>query len=202
MADTRKILWLVAALALSLLLMGLLYAQNRHLRLVRDELQSRAFQPYVEMWLPEVWTKTLDGVPIRLGTPPARYQVLYFFAQDCPLCPGSAPAVRALAQRLSRDPSVEMVGVGTGKPDAVRRQAAGYGFRFPVATLSDRRALALFKANSMPLLLVADADGQVRYWHGGAIEDAAALDDALAAMGLAQGNGEPIVIERGAESQD
>lgn len=196
MPDLRKIPWLAIALGLSLVLLALAYRQNRELRQARDELERRALQPYVEMWLPEIWTKTLDGVPIRLGTPPARYQMLYFFGPDCSLCPRSAPAVRALAQRLSRDPRVQMVGVADGKPEDVRRQVAEYGFRFPVATLSDRRALGLFKAHAKPLLLVADAGGQVRFWHGGAIEDGVALDDALAAMGMAEGSGEPIVIDR------
>lgn len=202
MPDIRKIPWLAIALLASLALLAVAYRQNRELRRVRDDLQQRSFQPYVDMWLPEIWTKTVDGSPIRLGTPPARYQVLYFFAPAaCPSCASSAPSVRAMAQRLNRDPRVQMVGVADSDPVAARRYAAEQEFRFPVATLSDHRALALFKANSMPLLLVADAQGQVRYWHGGTIEERV-LDDALAAMGLAIGNGEPIVIERDPQTRD
>ncbi len=193
---TRTTLGLAIALALALASLAFLVWQNRGLRQDRAELERRTTQPYVEMWLPEIWTKTLDGVPIRLGTPPDRYQVLYFFAPDCADCQRSAASARELAQRLNRDPRVQMVGVANGARDAVRRDVARQEFRFPVAVLSDRRALGLFKANALPLLLVADADGLVRFWHVGAIENRAVSDDALAAMGLAEGTGEPIVIDR------
>ena len=195
MPDIRKIPWLAVALLLALGLLGFQYRQNRELRLANADLERRSFVPYVGMWLPEIWTKTLDGVPIRLGTPPAEYQVLYFFAPACAPCRRSASAVREFGQRLNRDPRVQMVGVANGEPGAVRRDVAGQEFRFPIATLSDDRGLGLFKANALPLLIVADADGQVKFWHGGAIENRAPLDDALAAMGMAPGTGEPIVIK-------
>lgn len=202
MPDFRKIPWLAVALLLALVLLGFQYRQNRELRQANDDLEKRAFVPFVGMWLPEIWTKTLDGVPIRLGTPPAEYQVLYFFAPSCAPCRSSASAVRELAQRLNRDPRVQMVGVADGKPDAVRREVAGQELRFPIATLSDDRALGLFKANALPLLIVADADGQVKFWHGGAIENRVPLDDALAVMGMAEGTGEPIVIHPGPKTRD
>ena len=196
MPDFRKIPWLAIALLLMLVLLGFQYRQNRDLRQANADLEKRSFMPYVGMWLPEIWTKTLDGVPIRLGTPPAEYQVLYFFSPSCAPCRGSASAVREFAQRLNRDPRVQMVGVADGKPDAARREATTQEFRFPIALLSDDRALGLFKANTLPLLVVADADGQVKFWHGGAIETRAPLDDALATMGMAPGTGDPILIKR------
>lgn len=197
---SRKIPWSLIALAVSLILLVILAWQNRELRRAQAELQKRAFEPYAGMWLPEIWTKTLDGVPIRIGTAPARYQVLYFFTPTCPFCRRSAPAVRALAQRLSRDPRVQMVGVADAKPDAVRRYAAEQKFRFEIASISDQRVLAQFKANSVPLLIVADAKGQVKFARAGVIEDRIPLDDALAAMGMAAGTGEPIVIDSGPQA--
>ena len=183
MTTARKIPWLPIALLLSLGLVVVLASQNRELRQTQVELQKRAFEPYAGMWMPEITTVALDGSPIRLGTAPARYQVLYFFTPSCPYCRQSAPAIRTLAERLAPESArVQMVGVADGQAEPVRRYAAEQGFRFPIALAPDKRTLALFKANSVPLLIVVDAQGRVAYSHVGVLGGQKALDQVLAAV--------------------
>ena len=183
MTTARKIPWLPIALLLSLGLMVVLAWQNRELRQAQVELQKRAFEPYAGMWMPDVATVALDGSAVRLGTAPARYQVLYFFTPSCPYCRQSAPAIRALAERLApQSAHVQMVGVADGQAEPVRRYAAEQGFRFPIALAPDKRTLALFRANSVPLLVVVDAQGRVAYSHVGVLDVEKELEQVLAAV--------------------
>ncbi|WP_242112187.1 TlpA family protein disulfide reductase [Luteimonas aquatica] len=183
----RKIPWLVLALLAAAALVVVLASQNRDLREQRDMLEKRAFEPYPGMWLPKVPATTLDGAKVELGTAPREFQLLYFFTPTCPYCKQSAPMVRQLAERLAGDADrVQLLGVADGRLDPVQRYVAEHDFDFPVVLLSDRRTLALFKAQSVPLLVVVDARGRVRHSHLGVFDRPEELDAMLKAVAPGQ----------------
>ncbi|WP_226470011.1 TlpA family protein disulfide reductase [Luteimonas panaciterrae] len=179
----RRIPWLLIGLLLSATLVLVLAWQNRELRQQKDALEKRAFEPYVGMWVPEIPAKSLDGAAVVIGTAPKQFQVLYFFTSTCPYCKQSAPLVRKLAEQLASDSTrVQMLGVADGESEAVRRYVNEHGFGFPVTTLSDRRKLALFKAQAVPLLVVVDAQGRVRHSHLGVFDRQDEMDAILKAV--------------------
>jgi hypothetical protein len=57
-----------------------------------------------------------------------------------------------------------------------------HGFDFPVATLTDRRALMLFRARNVPLLMAIDGQGRVRHSRLGVFDTTEQVQDLVAAL--------------------
>ncbi|MEZ0470264.1 TlpA family protein disulfide reductase [Luteimonas salinilitoris] len=180
----RKLPVLPIALLLSLALVAVLAWQNRELRTQRDWLAERATRPYYGMYVPAVPVEGLHGEALTLGGVSGDFQVLYFFTPQCPYCLASAPMVRVLAGRLDDafGERVQMIGVGDAEAGALAGYVREHGFDFPVAAVADRRALMLFRGNSVPLVLVIGADGRVLHSHLGTIDTMDQVGSILAAM--------------------
>lgn len=179
---------LVAALTLGLLLACALVTalawQLRGLRQERRELVERINAPFVGMYVPQVALPALDGQPLVLGRPRAQRQLLYFFSPTCPHCRASLPMLKTLAAQLpaaSRG-GAELIGVASADAAAAQAYAREHGLTFPIAATTEVRTAMLFRAHSVPLLLVIDADGRVRYSRIGVIDEAADLRAVLAAL--------------------
>lgn len=188
----RRIPWLLCGLLISALLVAVLAWQNRGLRSELAILYQRVSEPYPGMWVPDVAARTLDGAPVALGAPSDAPQVLYFFSPTCPYCRQSVPMVKRLAQTLASDaPRARMYAVadaGARKTgvEAIAGHVRDQGFAFPAVALSDRRALGLFRANAVPLVVVIDPGGRVRHAHVGVLSDEGDLEDILNAVRLSQ----------------
>jgi peroxiredoxin len=158
--------------------------QNRALRREVRVLAARSSEPYLGMYLPTVPATSLDGASLVLGAPAGDFQILYFFTPSCGHCEASAATVAALASRLASSgrPRAQVIGLGHGDDGELRTYAAAHGFAFPVAAVSDRRTLALFRAGAVPLVVVVAADGRVHHAHVGRFDSERAIDDVLAAM--------------------
>jgi peroxiredoxin len=169
----------IAAVISACALVLVLGWQNRGLRRAQRELTERADLPYVGMFVPAVTARSVDGSTLTLGTPEDA-QILYFFTPTCPFCQASIPAVVALAERAR---GIDLVGVGTGKTDELRDHARASGFEFPVVELADDRARALYRSRDVPLVLVVDRGGRVRYQHIGELA-AHHVDEILAAAAI------------------
>lgn len=180
----RKLPLLPIALLLSLALVAVLAWQNRELRTQRDWLAERATRPYHGMYVPAVPVEGLRGEALTLGGVSGDFQVLYFFTPQCPYCLASVPMVRALAGRLDDafGDRVQMVGVGDAKAGALVDYVREHRFEFPVAAVSDRRTLMLFRGSSVPLVLVIGADGRVLHSQLGTIDTMDQVGSILAAM--------------------
>jgi thiol-disulfide isomerase/thioredoxin len=155
---------LAAALVAACALVVVLGLQNRRLRAAHAALAERADQPYVGMTVPVMPVRAVNGAPLELGAPHLGAQILYFYTTGCPFCRASIPAVVALAARAGG----ALVGVGAGSADELRAHARASGFAFPVVELDDR-ARKLFRADDVPLVLVVDRAGEVRYRHLGQV---------------------------------
>lgn len=180
----RKLSWPLLGLALTLGLVVLLAWQNRGLREERDWLSDRALNAYVGMYVPKVATADLQGRPVTLGEVPADFQVLYFFTPQCPYCRASSPMIRALAERIRANAKgrIEMIGVGNDGDATVRDYAREQQFDFPIVATQDRRTVMLYRARSVPLVLVIGPDGRVRHSQLGAIDAMDQVGSILAAM--------------------
>lgn len=174
----------VLAAIVATCLVALLAWQNRDLRRTQGELEKRVREPYPGMFVPQVATLAIDGAPLDVGAPAADFQVLYFFMPDCPYCAASAASIRALSERLARETggSVPLIGVGNAAVDELLGYARGQRFGFPIASITEQRTLALFRASIVPLVLVVDRNGRVHHATVGTFDSEAKIDLVLAAV--------------------
>jgi peroxiredoxin len=105
--------------------------------------------------------------------------VRFFTDPGCPFCGATAPALNELDHEF-RDRGLVVIGFYTPKPrprpvevEDVRRAAASYGFRFPVAVDDEWKALRKLWLDRSPgagwtsASLLIDRDGVVRHVHPG-----------------------------------
>lgn len=179
---------LVAALTLGLLLSCALVTalawQLRTLRQERRDLVERVNDPFIGMYVPQVALSGLDGQPVMLGRPRADYQLLYFFSTTCPHCRASLPMLKTIAAQVPTASAgrAELIGVASASTADAQAYAREHGLRFPIAATTDVRTAMLFRAHSVPLLLVIGADGRVRYSRIGVIDEPQDLRAVLAAL--------------------
>lgn len=168
----------LAALAVAAALVVVLARQNRGLRAERAELLDRATVAYAGMWVPAVPARAVGGAALRLGEPgPGEAQVLYFFTTTCRYCKASVPALKKLAARLGGP--VRMIGVSDEPAEATRRYVQAHGLPFPAASVPERRVIGLFRARTVPLITVVNAEGRATYTRYGTLESAAAIDSVV-----------------------
>jgi peroxiredoxin len=154
----------IALLAASALVV-VLGLQNRGLREDRDRLTDRAAYAYAGMYVPVVDAPRIDGGRLALGAPAGDLQVVFFFDETCPYCLRSAPTVVDVATTLQREfgERAAMIGVCQCSPEQARAYTRAHGFTFPVVTVNAQRALALYRARGVPMLLAIDREGRVRH---------------------------------------
>lgn len=176
---STRLLWLLLLVASSLVaLLGYQLSQTRTLLVLAYESASR---PQVGSWLPTVPLVALDERRVTLARP-GTTQVLYFFTPDCPYCQATAPKIRDLYERLTREHgALEFLGVGGGDADALSADARKHGLGFPIVRLTPKLA-DLLGSRQVPLLVALAPDGQVRYSKVGVFvnkDDATSLMAAL-----------------------
>lgn len=170
----------LAALAVAAALVAVLAGQNRSLRAEQMALLDRATVAYPGMWVPSVDATAVDGAALHLGAPArGEAQVLYFFTATCPYCAASVPALKQVAARL--DARVRMIGVSDEPAETTRRYAQAHGLPFPAASVPGRRVVGLFRARTVPLITVVNAEGRATYTRYGALRGAAAIDSVVSA---------------------
>ena len=157
------LLWTVMLSAM--VLVALLGWQNRELRGDRDWLLDRVNYAYPGMYVPLVDARTSDGTQIVLGRPEAERQVLFFFNHTCPYCLSSAPIVAdaARALRVEFGDRIAMLGVCVCTETQAGEYARRHDFDFPIITMREERNLALYRARTVPLLMIIDREGRVRH---------------------------------------
>lgn len=114
--------------------------------------------------LPHVKGRALSGEFIEPTTLQRRPMVVKFFAEYCAPCTRTLPETERLCREF---PNVRCLGISEdGSAIVAARVADRYQLSFPV--LHDRGQLlrGRFRATELPLTVVADRDGIVR-WVGG-----------------------------------
>ncbi|WP_349782843.1 TlpA disulfide reductase family protein [Xanthomonas arboricola] len=165
-------------------LIAVLAWQNKQLRAQQQLLQARISAPYDGMYVPRIEVTDTAGQPHLLGVTQGQAQVLFFFTTTCPYCQRSAPTVLRAAQQLQANLPGRPQLLGVCQCDATQaaRYAHVHGFDFPVVTLTDRRALMLFRARNVPLLMAIDGQGRVRHSRLGVFDTTEQVQDLVAAL--------------------
>ncbi len=159
----------VMAVASTVVLAGLVVAlglQNKTLGERYSQALAQVHFPYTGMYVPEERVHVSDGRDIVLGRP-VDFQVLYFFNTGCPYCKASLPAVVQLNKELAQDERLEFVAVSQDSVPDTTRYFSSNSALLPFVSLPDRRALGLFHVGGVPMLVVIDKSGQVRFVHLG-----------------------------------
>ena len=176
---------LPAALAVSLGLVVVLARQKT----AQDEryasLQESTILPRPGVFVPTFTASTLDGSSVTIGErPDSGKQVLFAFTTTCPYCLASLPAIREIAAAAveMQKPSVAMVGIALDTLELARAYAASNALSFPIVEFPARKLRYLYRARSVPIILVLDAEGRIVLGRVGVLTDRAAVDSVLAAM--------------------
>lgn len=172
---------LTTALVLVVVLAMQLRAQDeRYAALLRDTTLPRS-----GMFVPTFMAQTVDGSLATIGERrEGGKQVLFFFTTTCPYCKASLPAVRRLALAASHEPppGASMYGIVLDSLTLAADYATVNDLRFPILEFPAQKLRHLYRARSVPIILVLDAEGRVLFGRTGVLEESSAIDSVLEAI--------------------
>jgi peroxiredoxin len=130
---------------------------------------------------------TSTGTTALVGQPPVgKRQVLFIFNTTCSYCEASLPAWEAIGARLrDTDAAAELYAVSLHDQETTAAYVALHRLSIPSVALPDRKFARLYRASVVPLTLVIDDEGQVRYARPGVIRRGVVMDSILEAAGIA-----------------
>jgi hypothetical protein len=170
------------ALVLAIGIVVLLARAHRELETRYQRLAERSAWLHPGSYVPPVSAVSLTSDTLTIGAPPAGVrQVLLVFTTTCPYCRASLPAWQSLAARADSTPALggvtpRVIGLSLDSLEATIAYVREHGVRFPVARFPTRRDQALYRARSVPLILVIDEENRVAYSRMGVLTSPAALD--------------------------
>lgn len=130
-----------------------------------DELISEA-QIKKSMPAPDFQAETLDGKKVSLSDYQGKVLILDFWATWCGPCLAELPYFQELVNLYKNDPSVAFLTISQDRSkDVVRKFIEQKGYTFPV--IFDTGIGQLFEIEGIPLLIVIDKEGKIRYKHFG-----------------------------------
>jgi len=109
--------------------------------------------------------KTLDGQNLRLSEYRGRVVLLSLFADWCGRCKQQLPELIAL-DRDYRDAGLQVLGVGLDQ-DRDHLLSANRASDFPILHDGDKQIARLYDIGKLPMTLLIDRHGKVRYVHQG-----------------------------------
>lgn len=147
-ARRRWLRWLLEALLLVIIAVGIFAWKGRHL-LPSD---GRA--------APEATLRTLDGAPVKLSDYHGKRVTLHFWATWCSTCAYEHGTLNAVHAELGDDEVLLSIVADGDDVEKVRRHVAKKGIAYPVL-LTDRATLEAFKITQFPTNYYLDAKGQI-----------------------------------------
>jgi methylamine dehydrogenase accessory protein MauD len=114
--------------------------------------------PAVGEAAPRLAARTLDGAELIVGAPSPRrrLQLLLFVAPHCPVC----KAVIPIARGFSRAERVDLVLVGDGGTDELRRMAERHGLEGVAFVNAPQIGLA-YQVGKLPYAVLLDRDAKI-----------------------------------------
>lgn len=146
-------------------------------------LSERLQWPHPGSVVPTFVGRTSEGEQLVVGrAPPGARQLLFVLGTECPYSRRSLPAWRAIGEASREVPGLQVLAAATDEePEKVASYAEVHGLTFPVVTFPERKLVRLYRARSVPLVLLLDEAGTVLYSRPGVLEREAARDSVLAA---------------------
>ncbi|WP_448871230.1 TlpA family protein disulfide reductase [Desulfobulbus propionicus] len=114
---------------------------------------------------PEFAVTMLDGRTVSLKELRGKPVLLEFWAPWCGGCLENIPPLRQLHQRFGGQIALIAASSETGKK-TVARFVSEHGLPYPVA-LSNQQLLDAFQVSAIPVTVLIDREGVVRYHHAG-----------------------------------
>ncbi|MGC3980704.1 MAG: TlpA disulfide reductase family protein [Steroidobacteraceae bacterium] len=129
--------------------------------------QQTSSAPTAAEVAPDFALRSLSGSNIRLSEYRGSVVLLGFWARWCGDCRQAMQALNSVQAKYER---AGLITLGINVDDSFEQAASmtqSLGLQFPVLVDTDKTASSLFNLKSMPLLVLIDRDGRVRYSHGG-----------------------------------
>lgn len=151
----------------------------------------RARDLYAGMFVPTFQASTLTGEPVTVGASEGGgRQVLFVFTTICPYCRSTLPAWREITATLDTVTSVPVAvyGISLSATDVTERYVEENRLPYPVLHFPEEKLAHIYRARSVPLTVVLDAEGRVIHSRLGELSERAAIDSVVA---MAQWQPEP-----------
>lgn len=118
---------------------------------------------WLDVPVPSVTFRTLDGEAVSLESLRGRTVVLNFWATWCPPCEREIPELVQLQDSLAGEPATVVgVAVSSGTAAEVRAYAREHGMNYPLWTTDQETLVSRFRSPGIPLTLLVDSAGIVR----------------------------------------
>ena len=128
---------------------------------------------------PSFSVDALDGQTFSLETMAGKPALIVFWASWCGPCRREAEAVRGIVQSYGE--RLVVLSINSGEdPTKVRLSAREWGLSWPVGLDPRGRVSRAFEVDALPLVVVLDAEGRVRFRGNGLPSDPHRLLDGLA----------------------
>jgi peroxiredoxin len=171
------------ALAIALVLVVILARQQQTLRARYDDLNRRIQTPHAGMFVPTFRAATLDGDSVTIGfAAGGGRQVLFFLTTTCPYCIQSLESWRTVAAACDSLAGVQVFAVSLDSVAETRSYVGRHRLHVPVVLLPEAKLAVLYRAHRVPVTMVLDSAGRVRYARRGVFEGREARDSVLAAL--------------------
>jgi len=116
---------------------------------------------------PDFTLSGLSGPNLRLSEYQGRVVMINFWATWCGPCRQEMPALQTIYQRYE-PAGFTLLGVNVdAEPDGARRMAEEMGVSFPLLFDASKEVSKLYDVRAMPVTVLVDRDGTVRYVHHG-----------------------------------
>jgi len=181
-----------AGLLVSALLIVRLSVELRTVTGNHAELLERLRSPHAGYMVPTFETETVAGERMTIGeASPGSRQLLLIFDTECPFCRASSAAWKEIAGMIrSRVRGTSVLGLAVDETDGpIRAYRREHGFDFPILRFPQPKLQRLYRATAVPLIVLLDSDGRVLYSRLGVLDEPAAIDSVLAAVGGLEGPG-------------
>lgn len=143
------------------------------------------------MFVPTFQASTLTGEPVTVGTAEGEgRQVLFVFTTTCPYCQSTLPAWKEIVATLDTVTSVPVAvyGISLSATDVTERYVEENRLPYPVLRFPEEKLAHIYRARSVPLTVVLNAEGRVIHSRLGELKERAAIDSVVT---MAQWQPEP-----------
>ncbi len=172
-----------SALVGATILVVLLSLSLRATRAERDKLLESGLVLSAGMYVPPLQRDLPSGERMIVASPSSdRTWLIFVYNTACLHSEASLPGWRTLAERVTDDPTVAVVGLSTDFTYSTDEYARTHNLGFETLTVRDPRTRALYRLNAVPQTLVVSPEGQVLYSRLGRLDTTAAMDSVLKAL--------------------
>ena len=162
-------------------LAGSMSSELRILRPMRHEVKVLRALPMIGDYVPKLRMATLRGDSITLGeTVQGRSQLVFAISAGCAICREMLPDMQKIADSAAKSGKHDVIFASISPRDSTEAYVAQHHITQPVILLEDVRTTRLYPIKGVPMILVLDRLGRVRYAYGSLFRTQTARDSIFA----------------------